>query len=53
MFWYQNMADVHERLYHEDRGVQLLERTELDEPVAAVMLLIGDALDLLAPACAT
>lgn len=50
MFWYQNIADVHERLYHEARGIQRLEHAELDEPVAAVMLLIGDALDFLSPA---
>jgi predicted nucleotidyltransferase len=32
------------------RGIQRLEHAELDEPVAAVMLLIGDALDFLSPA---
>ena len=47
MFWYQRSAGVHDRLYDEAREAQVLIRAELDEPLAAVSLLVADALDCL------
>ena len=49
MFWYQNLGTVHDRLYDEEREASVLERAGLDEPLAAVRLLIADALDCLTP----
>lgn len=49
MYWYQNLATVHDRLYDEEREAHVLERAGLDEPVAAILLLVADALQVLTP----
>lgn len=47
MFWYQKDPDVERRLYDTDEGNKALEDSELDEPLAAVRLLISEARNLL------